>query len=127
MNYPHFFASPDLSGLGDALLVIGSLIPIFTIEALHGHGICLGLVQATVLVIVEMMFWRLTVGSLLLLRGLYMLTSYFSLNVAFTMIFIGGGMASVHPLRWVGMLIVSMSVPVLILGVAFLTKRNNKR
>ncbi|MCE0483291.1 MAG: hypothetical protein LV479_03520 [Methylacidiphilales bacterium] len=78
------FASPDLSGMGDALLLIGALLPIFAFGALHGINVWLGILQIIVLFVGETLQWQLTKHALFPLRIISAITTYLALNVVFS-------------------------------------------
>jgi Mg2+/citrate symporter len=85
MSYPYFFASPDLSGMGDALLLIGTVLPIFAFGALCGINVGLGILQAVLLLLAELIQWQLTRRAKLTVRVISFICTYFIVNIGFVL------------------------------------------
>lgn len=82
----YMMASPDLSGLGNVVLLTASLFPIFVMHAFFGGSITLGILQFLLLVIVELVQYRLirTENSLIRLAGIAI--TYACVNLSFTLV-----------------------------------------
>ena len=82
-----FLASPDLSGLWIAILQIGTLLPIFLLDAIHGQRVGLGVLQAFTLLSAEIIHWQLMRRMRLIIRIIGAIIIYFSLNFVFVLVF----------------------------------------
>ena len=82
-----FFASPefDLTTTNKiCILLLVSFVPIFTVVALHGIAVLLGIFQIVVLCLAEMTLWRFTKAHSLSMKLFSAATAYLITNLIFT-------------------------------------------
>jgi hypothetical protein len=81
-----FLASPTLGGFGEAILdrlYLTTLLPLFLVNAIHGHEVELGIFQALTLISAEIIQWRLIQHSPFLVRVLGGVVTYVVVNFLF--------------------------------------------
>jgi hypothetical protein len=87
MNYPSIFASPDFSGVGILLAVVGSALPIFLIGAFKGLSVVPGIIQGIYLLVMLAIAWRITRGVSRLKKSAVLLCVYFLASLSFVLLF----------------------------------------
>jgi len=83
-------ASPDLDGLGDVILFMGTLIPIyvlgafFAVDAFSAYRLVLAGLQLIVLLAAELIQWKLTKRIPMPARITFSVFTYFVVNFSLT-------------------------------------------